>query len=248
MSQGLIERAEQAILAAQEAPFPRANELLKGIIRELLDRGDLEDHSICCAIARCWYHHPRGIAEPDTAERWLRRALALEPGNHLARLYLGRIRLDEGRWREAREQLDLIPDGLFAASGQAWLDFKKEEWTLCCDLMPGQGRLDVEALRGFCERLAALPHEQAPVPGELVRVLTRLAEDPARCESAREAVRECAALIRRLGLAEAFRPELARLRGKVLLAPPPARPIVLEPADFFDYEWQARRHVLEQVA
>ena len=91
------------------------------------------------------------------------------------------------------------------------------------------------------------PEDDAPVPSELVRAFAWTARTSGNAACPREAVGECAALIRRMGLAEAFAPELETLHGKAVAAPSTGRIIDCETEfnfdDDFRYAYETRYQV-----
>jgi tetratricopeptide (TPR) repeat protein len=73
--------------------------------------------------------------EPNAARqstRHLEAALAANPDDSFAKLYLGHLAFDAGEYEVALGWFDAIPEHAFVAHEQRWRDVKRQELRICC--------------------------------------------------------------------------------------------------------------------
>ncbi len=68
----------------------------------------------------------------EASTRFLLLALEQDASDVFAKLYLGHLAFDAGRYAAALEWFETIPPHSFSARGQAWRDLKTQELRICC--------------------------------------------------------------------------------------------------------------------
>lgn len=167
-----------------------------------------DDADLCCLLGRAYYLHPDRATLPwlqDRTQRALERALALDPGHDIARLYLAHHHYDlavcggprgEQAWgyATATRWVNAIASG----SLPHHLALRAEEVGLCCTIRIRGLSLALPALERYVERLEA--SELADVwPGALLECIrdSRASLDP-------ESTKRLRALALRIDAAAAF--------------------------------------------
>jgi tetratricopeptide (TPR) repeat protein len=141
----MVERAEG--LSPNEAPleFLRAARMADTFVTEGVPSSD---HLF--AAGYCWYSAGGDEGERQSkAENYLSRAVALDPSNAMAHLYLGHLFFDQKRYKEAAEAFQLVDVSSFVAKGQNWRALKARELLLCCLLFTDPDSIDETALHRF---------------------------------------------------------------------------------------------------
>lgn len=131
----LLDTAWRGIFDAEALDPVQARQTLDEIVNTLLPLAD-SDADAAYALGYLWYVYPRDepcASVPTTAEsqRWLRKAVSLDPSHAKARLYLGYLAYDCGQIAEARDWLvTVVPAGL----GSDMLRVSLAEMLVCCEV------------------------------------------------------------------------------------------------------------------
>ena len=92
----------------------------------------------------------------EESARWLTRYLSFQPREPAAHLEMARVRIEQGRWEEAAQQVQSVMDPLSPAEGQA------ELWT-ALGLAYQAGRQYATAEQAFRQAIRRTPDESRPV-------------------------------------------------------------------------------------
>ncbi len=116
--------------------------------------------------------------EPGAATRceaFLKSALAGGPDDHYARLYLGHLAFDAGRYATALEYFDAVPRHAFARFDQHWRDLKRQELRICCLTHLGKTASLVEEFEQYLCLAVQCEESDAITAYELPRLMCDLA-------------------------------------------------------------------------
>jgi len=131
-------------------------------------------------LGLAWYDRPGETTARSRAVRAaLYRALRLEPQHQSARLYLGHIEFDEGRYAEALRWFTTCDEQYFTdVMGQRWRACKTDELILCCQLRLGAIDDLLIDLRQLVDAYLAMDPSKdlSAVPIELFRTMCEEAE------------------------------------------------------------------------
>lgn len=102
------------------------------------------------------------------SEQSLTAALAQDPNDNYAKLYLGHLAFDSSRYEAALQWFGSIPDRAFSLHGQSWRDLKRQELRICCLVRLGKVDLiatefeDYLSLATHCDETDVLTVNELP--------------------------------------------------------------------------------------
>lgn len=127
------------------------------------------------ALGLCWYNYPATSQErTENIEKWLRKAIEIEPNHQFANLYLGHFFFDEGRYDEALIRFEQVNPIHFKEIDQTWRAIKLRELVICCQLYLEWQQVSSSAFQKLLGEYLSLSIEEAPHPVELVSCLVSL--------------------------------------------------------------------------
>jgi tetratricopeptide (TPR) repeat protein len=144
------------------------------------------------------------------AEKYLGKAIDLEPSHQFARLYLGHYYYDTGQYGKALSCFEMVDAKVFLALNQKWRLLKLQELMLCCKLRLQPQSITEDDFRTLIREYIKSSPEDAPVPSELLRVLAETKESPVWQIVNRNLIRDLVVeMVERLGFGQALRDLIA---------------------------------------
>lgn len=153
-----------------------------------------------------YYNYP--LARGDSmvnSEKYLLKALELNPSNMLALFYAGCLYFDTNRFKKAYSYLSIITEDYFAKRHQVWRDLKVMELKLCARCYYTKfAPMEVDLFRDIHDSYMKQLEEDRPLPTELVKCISEYVCNNREMLKSIELSKFCLRFISELKLDDAF--------------------------------------------
>lgn len=155
---------------ADQAPAPACIELWRKVVSLAAeDPAVLREPGSQYILGYGYYHlidlEPEA---PTHSEQSFIAALAQDPNDNYAKLYLGHLAFDSSQYEMALRWFDSIPDQTFTGYGQSWRDLKRQELRICCLVHLGKADSITSEFENYlslathCDELDVLAVDELP--------------------------------------------------------------------------------------
>lgn len=172
----LLAEVDEALMEASASTGAERKQSLthaQKLVAELLAIAPDDADSNFAAGLTMYESWPEQEEDESLTEKYLLKALSVNPNHQLAKLYLGHHYYDNGKYEQALPLFEGVEEEHFLSIGQKWRVLKLHELILCCKLYLNDQSLSGDHFISLAnEQLTADP-EDVPVPIELITALVK---------------------------------------------------------------------------